>query len=106
MIPCKCKNVDFGSYKNTVGMILPYDIDDCLTSKKKGAAIYIDTCIASEIGYLWHQGVETLNSCCGHNKMEPTVIITKESISVMEKLGYICANMWANPTQTFYLKDK
>ena len=84
-------------------MILPFDIDDCITTKKKGVTICIDTCIASEIGYLWHQGVETLNSCCGHMKEDPTVIVTKESIPIMEKLGYICANKWANPTQTFYL---
>ena len=101
---CHCINIDFGTYNNTVGMILPYDIDDCLMSKKKGHTIYIDTCIASEIGYLWHQGVETLNSCCGHNKGEPTVIVKKESIPIMERLGYECAKKWANPTMTFYLK--
>ena len=29
--------------------------------------IAIDACIAADIQSLWDSGIETLNSCCGHN---------------------------------------
>lgn len=91
---CHCENVDFGSYSNQVLMRTPL-----------GELVGIDTCIATEIGYLWHQGVETLNSCCGHGKLLSTVVVAKESVERMKDLGY---KNWgekevANPEQTFSL---
>lgn len=40
--------------------------------------VCIDACIADTIKYLWLRGLPTLNSCCGHNDMEPSVIIPQE----------------------------
>jgi hypothetical protein len=66
---CQCVDVKFGSYKNTVGMLPPEEIASVIRDQRLGGLpVTIDTCIASEIGYLWHQGVVTLNSCCGHNQ--------------------------------------
>jgi hypothetical protein len=42
--------------------------------------ICIDACIASIIQHLWDNGIVTLNSCCGHNKKNPSIVLT-ESIS-------------------------
>ncbi|MCK5022768.1 MAG: hypothetical protein KAS04_01210 [Candidatus Aenigmarchaeota archaeon] len=77
-IKCHCKNVDFGTYENTVSMKEPYT----------GEWICIDTCLATLIGYLWHNGIETINSCCGHGKLQATVIVTNDSVEKMKKLGY------------------
>ena len=74
---CHCNNVDFGSYDNTVGMKSPFD-----------DWVSIDTCIATDIGRLWHNGVRTINSCCGHQKLEPSVIVSKDSYKKMDDLGY------------------
>ena len=102
---CHCENIDFGTYANTVGMVLPFDLPEM--NKKKGDLVVIDTCIATEIGYLWHQGIRTLNSCCGHKKMLSSVVVTEDSIEKMLELGY---KNWqgekmANPKQTFHLPD-
>lgn len=79
---CHCRGVEFGTFTNQVLMKYNNSLDDKLVS--------IDTCIATEIGYLWHNGVKTLNSCCGHGKGEPSVIVDddKNSWEIMEKLGY------------------
>lgn len=90
---CHCDNIKMGTYKNTV-----------LMSLLGGQIVTIDTCIATEIGYLWNNGIGTLNSCCGHRKIRPTVIVTEESINKMIELGYKkVIEEVALPDQTFYL---
>ena len=74
---CHCVDVEFGSYKNTVSMKTP-----------EGKWVCIDTCLATEIGWLWHKGIKTLNSCCGHNKIHGSIVVDPTSISAMEALGY------------------
>jgi hypothetical protein len=43
-----------------------------------GKSICLDACIADEIQYLWAKGIETLGSCCGHNRERPSVILSGE----------------------------
>lgn len=74
---CHCENIDFGTYDNQVVMKHP-----------SGKLVGIDTCIATEIGWLWHQGINTLNSCCGHKKIAPCVIVDKKDYDKMDGLGY------------------
>ena len=74
---CHCIGVDFGTYEQTVSM-KTYD----------GKWVCIDLCIASEIAYLWHNGVKTLNSCCGHGKAMPSVIVDTDDYRKMDLLGY------------------
>ena len=101
-IECHCKNVNFGSWDNTVVMIAPFDIYTMLGEKKPTNNVVIDTCIATVIGYLWHQDIETLNSCCGHNKLSSHVIVKEKSVDKMLELGYK-QTKWdcANPKLTF-----
>ena len=80
---CHCNDVEFQSYDNQVVMKAPFDLnhrDDHLVS--------IDTCIATEIGYLWNNGIKTLNSCCGHQKVDASAIIDPGSYDAIEELGY------------------
>lgn len=74
---CHCVNVEFGSYDNQVVMRHP-----------SGKLVCIDTCIATEIGWLWHQGINTINSCCGHRKIAPSVIVDEKDYDKMDNLGY------------------
>lgn len=74
---CYCVGVEFGTYEQAVSM-MAYD----------GKWVCIDSCIASEIAYLWHNGVRTLNSCCGHGKNHPSVIVEPDDYRKMELLGY------------------
>ena len=91
---CHCENVEFGNYDNQITMRLKFE----------DKLVCIDTCIATEIGYLWHKGIKTLNSCCGHRKLPATVIVDEASIEQMKKLGYKNANIkCASPELTFQL---
>ena len=40
--------------------------------------IAVDECIADDILMLWENGIGTIGSCCGHNKLNPSVVITTE----------------------------
>jgi hypothetical protein len=74
---CDCVNVGFGTYDNVVTLITP-----------EGKSVDIDRCIAEEIKYLWSLGIETMASCCGHNKIKGSVIVAKKDIEFIKKLGY------------------
>ena len=74
---CTCADVEFGVYSATVSM---------QTASDKWVAI--DVCIATEIGRLWMNGVETLSCCCGHGKLVPSVVVAQDSIGRMRDLGY------------------
>lgn len=77
---CFCDGVEFQTYNNTVGMKAPFSLDH-----RDDGWVTIDTCIATEIGWLWKSGVKTLNSCCGHNKDHSWVIVSKDSEAFMDK---------------------
>lgn len=40
--------------------------------------IAIDSCVASDITAAWSQGVQTLGSCCGHGRIQPSVVLTSD----------------------------
>ena len=51
--------------------------------------VYVDKCIAHELNYLISQGVKTINSCCGHKILRPSVLVKDESVEKMLELGYV-----------------
>lgn len=69
---CNCRNVNIGTYENT----------------KIINGIELDKCLVPEIKWLWNNGIETVASCCGHNKIEPSIIVKEKYIDKMRKLGY------------------
>ncbi|WP_338630706.1 hypothetical protein [Clostridium baratii] len=73
---CKCINIDFGDYSNME--IIEFE----------GKRIQVDKCLVEEIRYLLSQGVVTVASCCGHNKLEGAIAVEMASIKKMEELGY------------------
>ncbi len=89
---CKCKNIEFGTYKNTTVLEYP----KWFKSKKKIRTANIDNCILKEIKFLWSQGIQTIESCCGHNKKQGYICIVPEAIKKMEELGY---EHYINPNQ-------
>ena len=38
-------------------------------------SVCVDACIADVIQHLWDNNIQTLNSCCGHNKERPSIIL-------------------------------
>lgn len=75
---CRCVNVSVGSYAHTVTMVDPFTF----------SAVDIDVCIATEIAELWHQGIRTMASCCGHGKHPASVSVLPEHDPRMPELGY------------------
>ena len=70
-----------------------------------GGLVSIDVCIASEIGKLWMNGVETVESCCGHGYDFPSVYVAAGSVEKMEQLGYEHYED-LDPKQSFILTGK
>lgn len=83
---CDCRGVGVGDHTNTVPAVAPW--------WSSYRFIDLDRCLWAEVIWLWHKGVVTLNSCCGHNKVDPTILVAEESIPLMETLGY---EHWENP---------
>ena len=44
-----------------------------------GEGVAIDYCIADSVSRLWAHGIETKNSCCGHNKAKPIIMLADNS---------------------------
>lgn len=83
---CKCVNVELQSYDNQRLVYYP----DWFVSEKKHRCASIDNCILVEILGLWKQGIQTTESCCGHNKVQGyiSVLETPENFEKMKELGY------------------
>lgn len=92
-VACHCVDIKMGSYDNQVEMRTPW-----------GQQVCIDTCLATIVAWLWHHGVTTLNSCCGHGKLTPSVIVSPDAIDLMYQLGFQLDDAGsAVPDQTFSL---
>jgi hypothetical protein len=80
---CQCgPNVAMGSYDAQVVMLTPF---------RRGPLpqlVGIDACIATEIAWLWLDGIETVASCCGHNKAPAIISVIEDDAERMERLGY------------------
>lgn len=81
MTGCNCINVEFGTYERTVGMKCPF-------IETNDGWVCIDICIARAIAEMWALGIKTLNSCCGHGKLEPTVIVDMKNVKHAWIHGY------------------
>lgn len=68
---CHSYNWDEGEIPNVV-MTVPDHIRQHTDGRE---TVCIDACISDAISSLWERELPTLNSCCGHNRQEPSVII-------------------------------
>lgn len=81
---CKCKNIDIGSYDNSISIQKPFGRENFVS---------IDKCIYDEIMGLWAKGIETTGCCCGHNKINPMINVEESHHDKMIELGYM---YWLN----------
>jgi hypothetical protein len=51
-------------------------------------SIYVDECISNYVQKMNDEGIITVGCCCGHGERPPEVLISVESILLLEKLGY------------------
>lgn len=90
---CHCKNVEMGSYSNQSVLTTP-----------QGKIAGIDNCLVDEIKSLWDLGIQTIESCCGHNKVSGYIAVSDDSIPQMIKLGYLQQDI--NRPDIFYPKTR
>lgn len=81
---CDCINIEFGSYDNQTILDYPEWFESKKTIRKAG----IDNCLLNEIKYLWEEGIQTMESCCGHNKAEAYISVLNKYHDRMIGLGY------------------
>jgi hypothetical protein len=74
---CKCVNIEFGTHKNAVGLHTLH-----------GKLVDIDKCIAREVIGLWSMGIETIESCCGHNKTCGYIAVAEADVKRMECMEF------------------
>lgn len=77
-------NIEMGSYQNQT--ILDYPL--WFKSEKKIRKAGIDNCLVDEIKYLWDIGIQTVESCCGHNRTKSYISVLDGYHNKMIKLGY------------------
>ena len=74
-----------GSYANQTVLQYP----NWFVSEKKVRAVGIDNCLLEEIKQLWESGIQTTESCCGHNVAPAYISVVDEHIEKMMELGYV-----------------
>jgi len=78
-----------GSYANQTILEYPH----WFVSERKVRSAGIDNCILEEIKDLWASGIQTLESCCGHNLpgvdgSAGYICVVKKDVMAMRALGY------------------
>lgn len=79
-VVCLCVDVEPQTYTHTVSMVNPFGVTRPIVD--------IDVCIATTVAELWHQGIPTFGSCCGHGDDEAWVNVDEESYAKMRQLGW------------------
>lgn len=69
MTQCDCKP---GSGNETV-LLIPNAV--YVQTGRTTQTVSVDPCIAAVMYHLWENNVITLGCCCGHNKVNPSVVI-------------------------------
>jgi len=75
---CSCQNVKFGTYSASIPIRTPW-----------GQLRDIDFCVCREVIGLWDLGIETIESCCGHNHKTGYIAVSPRYEAKMEQLGYL-----------------
>jgi hypothetical protein len=96
---CQCpENTPLVGYENKDQRVLKIPDDLDIRYNAPGApprkTVCIDACLVPEIKHLWNMGIRTQGCCCGHNEIDPHILVHKDDIEKMKNLGY---THWANP---------
>lgn len=90
---CSCNNIGFWTYQRCVKMITP-----------QWKLVDIDICICQQIAELRYLWIETIESCCWHNKTHWYIAVKVEYIDKMLEIWYIQDFMEDWRRNIFYTK--
>lgn len=68
---CNCKSYNWAIGEDEEAVLTPPEE----LGLHRGDTVFIDACIANVIKHLWDNGIATLNSCCGHNRVAPSIVV-------------------------------
>ncbi len=68
---CNCQSYNMGGGEVPEVVLYPKSKD--IAGGRE--SVCVDACIAGAISHLWECGLQTLNSCCGHGKESPSVVV-------------------------------
>jgi len=99
MKTCTChpSTNHFGTYQNCAKVLLPFPTERYPEPFTK--PIDIDICILPEVFSLWQKGIQTVESCCGHNREQAYISVVESAVEKMLELGY-------EPIKDFEFKSK
>ena len=104
---CKCDPniVEKQEYKRCITLINPFVKNR--NRSLSGKLVSIDICILPDILALWEIGIQTDNSCCGHNIKDDYgfISVVDEHFERMLKLGYKIDISNVNNPKTFLWKE-
>lgn len=67
--------------------------DHCVTMPVNGKVVCVDYCVSHMVAALNAAGIVTTNSCCGHGKINSTIILEDDTFLVLmsreEALGHL-----------------
>lgn len=61
--------------------------EQCIVEYKE-KRIQCDPCLVGELVSLWRVGIETVESCCGHNRVNGYISVRRKHVERMKDLGY------------------
>ena len=83
MKPCDCVAGGMIDNKPTGEIVIKIPDHIFPRTHRQNQMVSIDGCIAYVIEALWELDIATLGCCCGHNKANPTVIVS-DTVSLGE----------------------
>lgn len=89
---CNCQSYNMGGGEVPEVVLQPHDA--ALTGGRD--SVCVDACIADAIAHLWKCGLPTLNSCCGHSKEPPSVVVpgSSDPQAYLAALGAFDGRQW------------
>jgi hypothetical protein len=81
---CHGTKKDFGTYNNKEKLTIPYEWE----TSKQSREIMVDSCMVTEIKWLWNNGIRTIECCCGHGVNNGYICVDDPFVEKMELLGY------------------
>ena len=100
LLTCDCISYNQPeTYQKTKSVILrpPFSDKPAEGPEVPHKEVSIDARITEVIKHLWANGIYTLNSCCGHNKENPSVILgnnRKDGEKIREKIKEVDTRNW------------
>ena len=88
---CGCYSYNWDDNNTSKQQNVLLDVPEKFNSHQK--VVCVDYCISNVIKTLWENDIFTLNSCCGHNKVPPSIIFDCSYEKELDKIKNIISEL-------------